>query len=139
MLIDYSRCARGDVIPKEVGGTAWLADGSGLAHALRFRTDPELASPRDSARDLPTSDGRRKASFNFDLGQRTDPLDGGWIVVEYEDEWGCVWETRRYVESRGGEAQSTTKVCAASQSCPQRGVQLDSATNSGCSECRSGK
>lgn len=110
MLIDYNGCIKGDVIPKSLNGTAWLAEGSGLAHALRFRINPELASPRGSVHDLPRSDRRRSVPFNFDLGQRTDPLEGAWIVVEYEDDWGCVWETRRYVDFRNGEAQPTTKV-----------------------------
>ena len=110
MLIDYGGSSRGQVIPKEIGGTAWLAEGSGLAHALRFRMDPELIPPRSSARDLPTSDERRTASFNFDLGERTDQIDGAWVIVEYEDDWGCLWDTRRYIEFCDGEAKPTTQV-----------------------------
>lgn len=110
MLIDYGGMTRGDVIPKEIGGKAWLADGSGLAHALRFRIEPDLTTPRDSERSLPSSNGRRSAEFNFDLGRRTDPLDGAWVIVGYQDDWGCVWESRRYIEFKNGEAQPTTKL-----------------------------
>jgi hypothetical protein len=108
MLIDCGSSTRGDVIPKALGGTAWLAEGSGMAHELRFRMDPELAPARGSVRDLPRSDKVRSVSFDFQLGQRDEPLlDGAWIIIDYQDGWGCLWESRRYVQFVDGHAHPT--------------------------------
>jgi hypothetical protein len=46
-------------------------------------------------------------SFEFELAQRSEPIDGIWVIVEFQDDWGCVWESRRYLEFRGSDVAPT--------------------------------
>jgi hypothetical protein len=109
LVVDCNGGTRGAVIPRTVGVTVLMAENSGLAHALRFRMDPELFQPFDHVRNLPMMDGRRSVSFSRDLDQRDEPPDGASLIVEYQDDWGCLWESRRCVAFRDGDARPTAR------------------------------
>ena len=110
VLIDLGSSSPGTVIPKEIGGSAWLAEGSGPAHSLRFRLEPELVQAWESVRELPSSDGRTRVNYRFALPESSDSVPGVAVIVEYLDDWGCLWESRRFVQFDGGDAVPTREM-----------------------------
>jgi Putative DNA-binding domain len=104
LLLDKGGSTRGQLFPTKMSGTAWLDSGSGSAHGLSFRLDPELAPVLKSVRDLPRSDGARSVSWSFDLGQPAQLPESVLVIATYRDDWGCTWESgRRLILVRQGE------------------------------------
>jgi schlafen family protein len=106
MLIDIYpwKTERAQGFPRSIQGAAWLPDGSGQAHHLRFRIEPEgLAPPADSFLSLPWPESAGTAPFAFTLDQ-SRPVEAIWVVVDYQDDWGCRWSAKRHLTLvKGGE------------------------------------
>ena len=54
MVISYRGSQRGNVVPRHVGGSAWLTDGSAMAHSIRFSVEPRGCRARRGAKSRAT-------------------------------------------------------------------------------------
>jgi hypothetical protein len=96
VLVDVREVTPAQVYPQQLSCTVWVADGSGLAHALRVYLEPKsLGQVFELGRVFPLPDGTRARGFNFGLDQQLNGPHEVWLLAEYRDDWGCTWQSGR--------------------------------------------